>query len=140
MKDHEKADFVNKMENIMGNPESVKICYPDAICEPFFNGPGGPDGYEIWTSSTGEVLGSGKTQVEAWADAANKLKPSTFKDWWQEHGSLDYEEMCQAKAAWDGALEQVIPRLYEMLKCEVIVGSVVNFETVRKAAIDLKST
>lgn len=25
----------------------------------------------------------------------------TFQQWWTEHGTLDYDEMCVAKAAWD---------------------------------------
>jgi len=58
----------------MGNSENVKTCYPDAICEPFFNSPGGPDGYEVMTSPTGKVIGSGSTKIAAWEDAANKLK------------------------------------------------------------------
>ena len=45
------------------------------------------------------------------SSAVVMCKSSTFKDWWQEHGSIDYDEMCQANAAWNGALEQVIPRL-----------------------------
>lgn len=57
----------------MGNAENVKTPYPSAICEPFYNGPGEPVGYEVFSSQGGVTLGEGHTRILAREDASNKL-------------------------------------------------------------------
>lgn len=43
-----------------------------------------------------------KCRCDEQASSGNsELLCADFKEWWEEYGSIDYDEMCQAKAAWD---------------------------------------